>query len=454
MFLKRMLFVLVIAVLLCSCTKGDATIDQLDIFHNKRLEIAVVAGAPGSVEVGGKQFGFCRELLAAYAEARGLDIEFVENLPLNSLAHRLRFHLSDVGIVLSDDDASPLFDKMTTVMLATTNFVMVARNSDSVASLHISQIAGEGAVAISPAFQNTVHYDAMLDSLSRAQLYVSPKNCRELAQALRTGEYDFMICEAGNAAMLTALDKNLRVVYRFDEPIDVHVVFPQRAGLLYENFCEWWAEYSAGPEYQQLRQAYFDNNFRKHLRSVSRRPHRLNGISVWDEVIRRVGEREGVDWRLLSAIAFEESMFRSDVKSARGATGLMQIMPITARHFNVDQESLADPETNVTVAAKLLKSIENDFEFPDSVALDDKLGIILAAYNCGQKTVSDAVAIAAAIGRNPYEWSAVAECLRLMGSENFNCDAVTFRRFKGFNETESFVHSVLDRFDYYCRSVQ
>ena len=454
MFLKRMLSVLVAAATLCACTRGDATIDQLDIFHNKRLEIAVVAGAPGSVEVGGREFGFCRELLAAYAETRGLDIDFLENLPLNSLAHRLRFHLSDIGILLAEDDASPLFDKMTAVTVATTNFVMVARSADCAASLHISQIAGDGTVAISPAFQKTAHYDAMLDSLSRAQLYVCPKTCRELSQSLRTGEYDFMICESSDASMAAALDKNLRVVYRFVEPVDVRIVFPQRAGLLYDDFCQWWREYSESPQYEQLRQSYFEDGFRKHLRSVNRRPRRLNGISVWDEVIRRVGEREGVDWRLLSAIAFEESMFRSDVTSARGATGLMQIMPNTARHFNVDQESLADPETNVTVAAKLLKTIENDFEFPDSMALDDKLGIILAAYNCGQKTVSDAAAIAAVLGLNPYAWSSVAECLRLMGAEDFNCDAVQFRRFKGFNETESFVSSVLDRFDYYCRSVQ
>ena len=61
-----------------------------------------------------------------------------------------------------------------------------------------------------------------------------------------------------------------------------------------------------------------------------------NGISVWDGMIREVGMREGVDWRLLSAIAYKESRFRHNVVSPSGACGLMQIMPVTARHFKID----------------------------------------------------------------------------------------------------------------------
>ena len=71
-------------------------------------------------------------------------------------------------------------------------------------------------------------------------------------------------------------------------------------------------------------------------------------ISPYDHVIRNISEREGNDWRLMSAIAYHESRFKADIVSRRGARGLMQIMPAVARQFDVaSEEALLDPETNV-----------------------------------------------------------------------------------------------------------
>ena len=61
-------------------------------------------------------------------------------------------------------------------------------------------------------------------------------------------------------------------------------------------------------------------------------------ISPYDHVIRNISEREGNDWRLMSAIAYHESRFKADIVSRRGARGLMQIMPAVARQFDVASE--------------------------------------------------------------------------------------------------------------------
>lgn len=44
-------------------------------------------------------------------------------------------------------------------------------------------------------------------------------------------------------------------------------------------------------------------------------------ISPYDHVIRNISEREGNDWRLMSAIAYHESRFKADIVSRRGARG-------------------------------------------------------------------------------------------------------------------------------------
>ena len=113
-------------------------------------------------------------------------------------------------------------------------------------------------------------------------------------------------------------------------------------------------------------------------------------ISVYDELIRSVSEEEGYDWRLMSAIAYHESRFSPDIVSKRGAAGLMQIMPAVARQFNVTGDRLLDPETNVRLAAQVLSKIDAGLHFAPGTPDDDRMSIILAAYNGGIGHVNDA----------------------------------------------------------------
>ncbi len=87
-------------------------------------------------------------------------------------------------------------------------------------------------------------------------------------------------------------------------------------------------------------------------------------ISAYDAIIRNISEREGNDWRLMSAVAYHESRFRADLVSRRGARGLMQIMPSVARQFRIPVERAVEPEINVWLANKLWASIEQSLRLP------------------------------------------------------------------------------------------
>jgi membrane-bound lytic murein transglycosylase MltF len=134
-------------------------------------------------------------------------------------------------------------------------------------------------------------------------------------------------------------------------------------------------------------------------------------ISQYDRLLQRVGMQEGVDWRLLSAIAYHESRFRHHVVSSAGARGIMQVRPVVARHFNVPTAHITDLETNVMLAAKLLRAIEEGLDLPADTPPDDRTGLILAAYNAGEAHVATARRRARAAGHNPNSWADVAPYL-------------------------------------------
>jgi hypothetical protein len=95
----------------------------------------------------------------------------------------------------------------------------------------------------------------------------------------------------------------------------------------------------------------------------------------YGEVIAAVSQAHGVDPMLVRALIQVESNYRAKAKSNRGAMGLMQLMPATARAYNV--RNPYDPKANIGAGVKHLKT------------LIDRWGVelALAAYNAGEGAV-------------------------------------------------------------------
>lgn len=94
-------------------------------------------------------------------------------------------------------------------------------------------------------------------------------------------------------------------------------------------------------------------------------------------LIQSAAEKSGVDAQLVRAVIEKESAGRPCALSARGAEGLMQLMPDTAEDFDV--QDAFDPKQNVEAGAKLLKSLLNRYNNDTSLAL--------SAYNAGSGRV-------------------------------------------------------------------
>lgn len=98
---------------------------------------------------------------------------------------------------------------------------------------------------------------------------------------------------------------------------------------------------------------------------------------TYDPVIRRVAKKHGVEPELIHAIIRAESNYESTAVSPKGAIGLMQLMPSTARAYGVND--FVDPEENIEGGTKYLKDLIKLYE--------GKTTLVLAAYNAGQEAV-------------------------------------------------------------------
>jgi membrane-bound lytic murein transglycosylase F len=174
-------------------------------------------------------------------------------------------------------------------------------------------------------------------------------------------------------------------------------------------------------------------------------------ISKFDPLMKRIGEESGHDWRFMSAIAYCESRFTEGLVSKRGAAGLMQVMPVVARHFKVPVSHIYNTETNVRLACRLLSEFEKMLRIPESTPEHDRLSIILASYNAGLGHVQDARRLAKADGANPNSWAVVSNYLKLKANPDYYTRSeVKAGCFRGSRETLGFVELAMSKYSHYC----
>jgi hypothetical protein len=97
----------------------------------------------------------------------------------------------------------------------------------------------------------------------------------------------------------------------------------------------------------------------------------------YGEIIASVSEAQGVNPLLVRALIQVESKFRPTARSRKGAMGLMQLMPSTAREYNL--RNPFEPKANIEAGIKHLKSLIDRF--------GSSLELALAAYNAGPSAV-------------------------------------------------------------------
>jgi membrane-bound lytic murein transglycosylase F len=115
----------------------------------------------------------------------------------------------------------------------------------------------------------------------------------------------------------------------------------------------------------------------------------------------------GLDWRLLAAVGYQESHWQDDARSGDGAVGIMMLTAETAHALGVTDRR--DTLKNITGGAAYLAQVLQ--MIPARIQEPDRTWLALAAYNVGYGHLEDARILAQSRGRNPDSWGDVSQFL-------------------------------------------
>ena len=126
-------------------------------------------------------------------------------------------------------------------------------------------------------------------------------------------------------------------------------------------------------------------------------------------------EETNLDWRLLAAVAYQESHWDPEAVSPTGVRGLMMLTQAAARQVGVDERT--DPSQSVRGGARYLRRLLE--KIPDRIPEPDRIWLALAAYNVGFYHLEDARILTEGQDANPDRWAEVKERLPLLRQEKW-----------------------------------
>jgi peptidoglycan lytic transglycosylase F len=138
----------------------------------------------------------------------------------------------------------------------------------------------------------------------------------------------------------------------------------------------------------------------------------------WRPMFHDAQERTDVEWRLLAAIAYQESKWDPYAMSETGVRGFMQITEDTAKHLGITD--LLDAGQNVRGAARYLRDLKA--KLPERIPEPDRTWLALAAFNIGLGHLEDARVLAQRQKLNPDLWSDVRKALPLLALPEYHTD--------------------------------
>ena len=206
----------------------------------------------------------------------------------------------------------------------------------------------------------------------------------------------------------------------------------------------WLKELHTLTDYTALRQPYLD--IYHPIKQDS-----AGFISPYDSLIKVHAKNLGWDWRMLAALIYQESKFRIEARSPKGASGLMQLVPDTARNFGC--ENLLDPEENIRAGVLMLRAVEQ--KYTRIAANRNELAkYTMAAYNAGAARVRDCINYARHLGIDVSVWENVAAVIPDMKHDSIAAlDTINLGAFHG-RETISYVRSVNRYYERYKQICQ
>lgn len=373
--------------------------------------------------------GFDHDLVTAFAKSLGKHVRFViapDEQALHQMLERGEVHMAAAWLTRrfveaptsrnltgADDEQNPSASLLIASRPYAHDTLVLVQAAQAIPLSHISQLHAQEVHTL-----QANSYELWLNDLARQN--IAPRQTAhagwtetDLLQAV--GKNQIGLAVVPGAAFRIALNFTPGIDSTLDAGPEEAIVwaFPKRHGeALALQANQFLVNAEKDGTLRQLHDRYFGavNRLQEADRSdflakvKTRLPQYLTQF-------KRAQVASGYDWRLLAALAYQESKWDTSAVSKTGVRGLMMLTGDTADRLGV--RNRLDPYESIMGGARYLDNLRD--ELPASVPEPDRTWMAIASYNVGPGQINAARALAKSMKLNPDSWADVKKALPQLG---------------------------------------
>ncbi len=265
------------------------------------------------------------------------------------------------------------------------------------------------------------HEDALNQILktsdSVTSVYEHGRLSAELFTLVEMGELDEALVDERDFRLQQTVFPDLRFI-----PLDlpqrsINILFNKNEdGTLREQVDETLAVFEDSGLLGQMLDRYFGQALEfDYVDNLTFEKHINARLPKYQDLFQKYAELNGMDWRLLAAVAYQESHWRADAKSPTGVRGLMMVTLNTAAEVGITNR--LDPAQSTKAGAQYLTSLKS--RIPARIMEPDRTWFALASYNVGAGHLEDARKITELLGDDPDRWIDVRKHLPKLALKDY-----------------------------------
>lgn len=242
----------------------------------------------------------------------------------------------------------------------------------------------------------------------------------ELMHEVWRKNLDYTIADSNEVATIQRYYPELRVAFNLKNYDKNGKIVKQNLGWafrndndnsLYNEAQKFFLQMKKSGKLAQLKERYYGHIDQfNYFQITSYHKHIKERLPKYRRAFQKEAKRYNMDWRLLAAIGYQESLWNPKAISPTGVRGLMMLTRGTARQMRI--KNRRDPFQSIAGGAKYFNRMKKKINI--QVSDPDRTWFALAAYNVGRLHLVDAQIIVRQTKGDPYRWIDVRKALPLL----------------------------------------